>query len=91
MDTSHSRRMTRERIQTRDDPDVTEAIEKMADEEDISKAEAVRRLVRTGLEVKGYRDRDGGRVQRAAQSCTLLAILLIGIFAFLLVLAFTVI
>jgi hypothetical protein len=78
--------MTRERIQTRDDPDVTEAIEEMADEKDISKAEAIRRLVRTGLEVKGYRDRDGSRVERAAMGrYALLAILLIGLLAFLLI------
>jgi hypothetical protein len=51
--------MTRERIQTRDDPDVKEAVEDMADEKDISQSEAVRRLVRTGLAVKGY-DVPGG-------------------------------
>jgi hypothetical protein len=51
--------MTRERIQTRDDPDVKEAVEDMAEEKDITEAEAVRRLVRTGLAAEGY-DVPGG-------------------------------
>jgi hypothetical protein len=46
--------MARERIQTRDDRDVKEAVEQMADEKDITEAEAVRRLIRTGLTVEGY-------------------------------------
>lgn len=54
MDTPYSRRMARERIQTRDDPDVKEAVEEYAEEKDITEAEAVRRLVRTGLDAKGY-------------------------------------
>ncbi len=46
--------MARERIQTRDDPDVKEAVEEYAEEKDITEAEAVRRLIRTGLTVEGY-------------------------------------
>lgn len=46
--------MARERIQTRDDGDVKAAVEQYADDADVSEAEAVRRLVRAGLAVKGY-------------------------------------
>jgi hypothetical protein len=46
--------MARKRIQTRDDRDVKEAVERMAEDKEITEAEAVRRLVRTGLAVKGY-------------------------------------
>jgi len=46
--------MARERIQTRDDADVKAAVEQYADDADVSEAEAVRRLVRTGLAVEGY-------------------------------------
>lgn len=48
------RGMARERIQTRDDRDVKAAVEQMAEDKEISEAEAVRRLVRTGLAVQGY-------------------------------------
>jgi len=51
--------MARERIQTRADADTLEQVEQYADEKDISYSEAVRRLVRTGLIEKGYREADG--------------------------------
>jgi predicted transcriptional regulator len=52
--------MARERIQTRADADTLEQVEEYADEMDISYSEAVRRLVRTGLIEKGYREGEGG-------------------------------
>jgi len=50
--------MARERVQTRCDPDTVAAIEKYAEQADISESEAVRRLLRRGIEhtpdVEGY-------------------------------------
>ena len=48
--------MGRERIQTRADADTLEQVEQYAEDKDISYSEAVRRLVRTGLIEKGYRE-----------------------------------
>jgi transposase len=48
--------MARERIQTRADADTLEQVEEYAEDKDISYSEAVRRLVRTGLIEKGYRE-----------------------------------
>jgi hypothetical protein len=50
--------MARERIQTRADADTLEQVEQYAEDKDISYSEAVRRLVRTGLVEKGYREAD---------------------------------
>lgn len=52
--------MARERIQTRADADTLEQVEQYAEEMDISYSEAVRRLVRTGLIEKGYREAEAG-------------------------------
>jgi hypothetical protein len=65
--------MARERIQTRADADTLEQVEQYADDKDISYSEAVRRLVRTGLIEKGYREAeiDGdGELQRANHGLT---------------------
>lgn len=45
--------MKREQLQARCDPDTVEAVKEYQDEKDITKSEAVRRLIRTGLEAKG--------------------------------------
>jgi transposase len=52
--------MARERIQTRADADTLEQVEQYAEDKDISYSEAVRRLVRTGLIEKGYREAEAG-------------------------------
>jgi hypothetical protein len=46
--------MTRDRIQTRADDDMIERIDAYADDEDVSRAEALRRLLRAGLIREGY-------------------------------------
>jgi len=47
--------MGRERIQTRADGDTVEQIETYTDDHDVSQSEAIRRLIRRGLEAEGYR------------------------------------
>jgi len=46
--------MARERVQTRCDPATVEQIDDFADEHDLSKSEAVRRVVRSGLRSHDY-------------------------------------
>jgi len=46
--------MARDRIQTRVSDDTSEAVQKYADENNLSEAEAVRRLVRDSLTRRGY-------------------------------------
>ena len=48
--------MGRERIQTRADGDTIEQIEDFREDHDVSQSEAVRRLIRRGLETEGYRN-----------------------------------
>lgn len=75
--------MARERVQTRCDADTAESIEDFAEEKELSESEAVRRLLRAGLNVHGY-DVDGLTVKyRAAQRGTVPMILLLGIFGLL--------
>lgn len=46
--------MAREKVQTRCDPDTVESIETYADDREISKSEATRRLLRVALDAEGY-------------------------------------
>lgn len=46
--------MARELIQTRADGDTIEALEEFAEETDITRSEAIRRLVRSGLAQQGH-------------------------------------
>jgi hypothetical protein len=77
--------MARERIQTRADADTLEQVEEYAEEKDISYSEAVRRLVRTGLIQKGYREAEGdgdelavaNYNQTATQTATVLILVLL--------------
>ena len=77
--------MARERIQTRADTDTLEQVEQYAEDKDISYSEAVRRLVRTGLIEKGYREAEAAgdsmaearMNERARQSGTILMILML--------------
>jgi hypothetical protein len=48
----------KKQYQTRLDPDVADRVEQYADENDLSNSEAVRRLVRTGIETVGGPTRD---------------------------------
>jgi len=57
--------MARERIQTRADADTLSQVEQYAEDREISESEAVRRLVRTGLIEKGYRDGEVGELAAA--------------------------
>jgi hypothetical protein len=47
--------MGRERIQTRADGDTVDQIENYREDHDVSNSEAMRRLIRRGLEAEGYR------------------------------------
>jgi len=74
--------MPREQLQARCDPDTIDEVQQLADEKGISKSEAVRRLIRTGLEAKADEADDEPETRRAAQSGVLLWLLLIGLLTF---------
>lgn len=46
--------MARDLVQTRADPDTIDALEGFAEEKDITRSEAIRRLIRTGLAKEGH-------------------------------------
>lgn len=46
--------MARKQLQARFDPDVVDAVEDYADDHDISRSEAMRRMLRSGLSSNGY-------------------------------------
>lgn len=63
-------RMARERVQTRCDADTVDSIEQYADDREISQSEAVRRLLRLGLDAEGYdspASLGGDNVERLAE------------------------
>jgi hypothetical protein len=63
-------RMARERVQTRCDADTVESVEQYADDRGISQSEAVRRLLRLGLDAEGYdspASLGGDNVERLAE------------------------
>ena len=70
--------MPKELIQAREDGDVIDEIEDFADEKEITRSEAVRRLIRTGLETE-TQPTDTGRTYRAAQSGTVYFLILAGL------------
>lgn len=74
--------MPRDRYQTRLPTDDADRLDDYADHHDISESEAVRRLIRAGLEAESKDDDDRGEVQRAAQVATLVSTVLLAIFAF---------
>ena len=74
--------MPREQLQARCDPDTIDEVQQLADEKGISKSEAVRRLIRTGLEAKADEADDEPETHRAAQGGVLLWLLLIGLLTF---------
>ena len=54
MDPTHIAGMAREKLQTRADPDTVEDVTSYAEEKGISEAEAVRRLLRAGIEAEAH-------------------------------------
>jgi len=74
--------MKREQLQARCDPDTVEAVKEYQDEKDITKSEAVRRLIRAGLEAKD--EDEYGPKRKAGQTGTLISILVIAILSFVL-------
>ena len=70
--------MPKELIQAREDGDVIDEIEDFADEKEITRSEAVRRLIRTGLEAE-TQPADTGQKYRAVQSGTVYFLILVGL------------
>ena len=54
MDPAHTAGMAREKLQTRADPDTVKDVRSYAEEKGISEAEAVRRLLRAGIEAEAH-------------------------------------
>jgi hypothetical protein len=73
--------MPREQLQARCDPDTIEKVEKLAEEKGISKSEAVRRLIRSGIEAEAAEE---GELRRAGSAGVLVMILVIGLLTFVL-------
>jgi hypothetical protein len=74
--------MKREQLQARCDPDTVDDVKAFQEAKGITKSEAVRRLIRTGLEAKADEADDEPETRRAAQSGVLLWLLLIGLLTF---------
>jgi len=75
--------MKREQLQARCDPDTVDDVKAFQEAKGISKSEAVRRLIRTGLEAKADEaDDDEPETRRAAQTGVLLWLLIIGLLTF---------
>lgn len=71
----------RTRVQTRCDPKTIDKLDDYIDDNEISESEAVRRLIRTGLHIHGYKIEDYEQVQRAALGRYLVALIaLLGLF-----------
>ena len=75
--------MKREQLQARCDPDTVDDVKAFQEQKDITKSEAVRRLIRAGLEAKAREDEDGP-LRQAGQTGTLFSILVIAILSFVL-------
>ena len=76
----------RQRVQTRCDPETIDALQKYIDENDVSQAEAVRRLIRTGLHIHGYEIEEYEQAikhQRARSSAYLAGAVLLVLFGLL--------
>jgi hypothetical protein len=73
--------MPREQLQARCDPDTIEKVEKLAEEKGISKSEAVRRLIRSGIEAEAAEE---GELRRAGSTGVLVMILVVALLTFVL-------
>jgi hypothetical protein len=72
--------MAREKYQTRLPADMAEKVDEYKDENDISQAEAVRRLVESGLEAQNEPDDEtDDEIERAAQKGTIYFLILVGL------------
>ena len=71
-------------MQARCDPDTIDEVQQLADEKGISKSEAVRRLIREGLEAKADEADAEPETRRAGQTATLLMILVVALLTFVL-------
>jgi hypothetical protein len=76
--------MPREQLQARCDPDTIDEVQQLADDKGISKSEAVRRLIREGLEAKADEADAEPETRRAGQTATLLMILVVALLTFVL-------
>jgi hypothetical protein len=76
--------MPREQLQARCDPDTIDEVQQLADEKGISKSEAVRRLIREGIEAKADEADAEPETRRAGQTGTLLMILVVALLTFVL-------
>jgi len=77
--------MKREQLQARCDPDTVDDVKAYQEAKGISKSEAVRRLIRTGIEAKADEaDDDEPETRRAGQTATLLMILVVALLTFVL-------
>jgi len=74
--------MKREQLQARCDPDTVDDVKAFQEQKDITKSEAVRRLIRAGLEAKD--EDEDGPLRQAGQTGTLISILVIAILSFVL-------
>jgi hypothetical protein len=76
--------MPREQLQARCDPDTIDEVQQLADEKGISKSEAVRRLIREGIEAKADEADAEPETRRAGQTATLLMVLVVALLTFVL-------
>ena len=76
----------RQRVQTRCDPETIDALHEYIDENEVSQAEAVRRLIRVGLHIHGYEIKEYEQAiehQRARSSAYLAGAVLLVLFGLL--------
>ena len=70
--------MAQDRFQTRLPADDADRVEEYRAANEISQAEAVRRLIRAGLEAE-WEDDDLGQLERAGQTGTVMAVVLVAL------------
>ena len=75
--------MAREKYQTRLPDDTAKRVDAYNAEHGISQAEGVRRLIQAGLEAEVEDDDADDGLERAAQSGTIIAVVIIGVIALL--------
>jgi hypothetical protein len=71
--------MKREQLQARCDPDTVDDVKAYQEAKGITKSEAVRRLIREGLEAKADEADDEAELRRAGSAPPLLLILIIAL------------
>jgi hypothetical protein len=76
--------MKREQLQARCDPDTVDDVKAYQEAKGITKSEAVRRLIREGLEAKADEADAEPETRRAGQTGTILMILVVALLTFVL-------